>query len=145
MNQFFDTSVLIAASMADHPRHERAFAALDQVRRGEHAGWISQHAIAEFYAVLTAAPVTPRIHPSEALRMLEDNLLPYFHVVPLDPADYVEVVREMARDGWRSGRVYDALHLRCARKQPIDRVFTYNEKDLRACAPSGWKDRIGEP
>lgn len=69
----------------------------------------------------------------------------HFHVIPLDPADYVEVVREMAVRGWRSGRIYGALHLRCARKHPIDRVYTYNEKDYRACAPEDWKDRIGEP
>lgn len=145
MNLFFDTSVLIAASVAEHPRHGRAFAALDQIRRGEHKGWISQHTIAEFYAVLTAAPVTPRIHPSEALRILEENLLPHFQVIALEPVDYAEVVREMASGGWRSGRVYDALHMRCARKQPIDRVYTYNGKDYRACAPEDWKDRIGEP
>ena len=69
----------------------------------------------------------------------------HFHVIPLDPADYVEVVREMAVRGWRSGRIYGALHLRCARKHPIDRVYTYNEKDYRACAPEDWKDRNGEP
>lgn len=145
MKLFFDTSVLIAAVMAGHPRHRRAFAALEQVRAGEHEGCISQHTLAEFYAVLTAAPVTPRVHPAEALRILEDNLLPYFQVIPMDPADYVEVVREMAAFGWRSGRIYDALHMRCARKHPVDRVYTYNEKDYRACAPEDWKDRIGEP
>lgn len=145
MNLFFDTSVLIAATIAEHPRHPRAFAALEQIRGGEHQGWISQHTIAEFYAVLTAAPISPRIHPSEALRILEDNLLACFQVIALEPLDYAEVVREMAAYGWRSGRIYDALHLRCARKAPIDRVYTYNGKDFRGCAPAEWLDRIGEP
>ena len=145
MKLFFDTSVLIVATMTEHPRHRRAFAVLQQVRSGEHEGWISQHGVAEFYAVLTAAPTTPRVHPTEVLRIIEDNLLPYFHVIPLDPADYVDVVREMAANGWRSGRIYDALHLRCARKQLIDRIYTYNEKDYRAWAPEDWRDRIGEP
>lgn len=145
MNFFFDTSVLVSASIASHPRHVRSFEALQQIRHGDHRGWISQHTIAEFYAVLTAAPLTPRIHPSEALRILEDNLLPHFQVISLDPPDYVETVRHMAADGWRSGRIYDALHMRCARKQPIDRIYTFNGKDFRACAPVEWHSLICEP
>ena len=46
---------------------------------------MSQHSVAEVYAVLTSAPLKPRIHPSEALRILEDNLLPHFRIVALDP------------------------------------------------------------
>ena len=92
---------------------------------------MSQHTLAETYAILTSAPLTPRIHPGEALRIIEDNILPLIEIVGLEPDDYREAVREMAAGGWRSGRIYDALHLRCAGKQPIDRIYTFNVGNSR--------------
>ena len=87
MNDFFDTSVLVAASVASHPHHARAFRTLESLKRASNHGFMSQHAVAELYAVLTAAPFQPRIHPSEAQRILEENLLPSFTIVPPDPSD----------------------------------------------------------
>jgi predicted nucleic acid-binding protein len=145
VNLFFDTSVLVAASSAGHPHHAPAFQALLSLNAGGNRGWISQHSVAEVYAILTGAPLIPRIHSSQALRILEDNLLPHFHVIALTPKDYREVIRELAAADWRSGKVYDALHLRCARKQPIDRLYTFNVKDFRALAPKELQDKIGAP
>ena len=145
MNLFFDTSVLVAASSASHPRHAQAFQALQSMKAEHHRGWMSQHGLAEIYAVLTGAPLVPRIHPSEALRILEENVLPHFHIVALTPKDYREVIRELAAADWRSGVVYDAMHLRCARKQPIDRLYTFNVKDFRDLAPRDFQDKIGAP
>lgn len=105
---------------------------------------MSQHAVAETYAILTSAPLVPRIHPSEALRIIEDNILPWISVVVLDPEDYREVLRNMAAGGWRSGRIYDALHLRCAEKQEIDRIYTFNVKDFQQLAPH-LKAKIAAP
>ena len=145
MNLFFDTSVLVAASSASHIHHPQAFAALSLIQAGGNQGWMSQHSVAEVYATLTSAPLTPRIHPSEALRIIEDNLLPHLRIVALKPADYREVIREVAAAGWRSGKVYDPLHIRCALKQPIDRLYTFNVKDFRALAPKELVDRIAAP
>ncbi len=105
---------------------------------------MSQHALAETYAILTSAPLVPRIHPSEALRIIEDNFLPWITVAPLTPYDYTEVIREMAAGGWRSGKVYDALHLRCAVALEIDRILTFNVKDFQQLAPQ-WRDKIAAP
>ncbi len=135
MNLFFDTSVLIAASSASHIHHPQALAAIASLRSGKNHGWMSQHAVAETFAILTSAPLVPRIHPSEALRIIEDNFLPWISVVALGPEDYKEVVRDMAAGGWRSGKIYDALHLHCAAKQEIDRIYTFNVKDFQQLAP----------
>jgi predicted nucleic acid-binding protein len=145
VNLFFDTSVLVAASSAGHVHHPQAFAALNLIRAEGNQGWMSQHSVAEVYAILTSAPLTPRIHPTQALRILEDNLLPHFRVVALEPTDYQEVIRELAAADWRSGKVYDALHIRCARKQPIDRLYTFNVKDFQALAPKELHDKIAAP
>jgi predicted nucleic acid-binding protein len=135
VNLFFDTSVLIAASSATHSHHRHALAALASLRDGKNHGWMSQHTVAETYAILTSAPLTPRIHPSEALRIIEDNILPWISIVPLDPDDYRRAIREMAAAGWRSGKIYDALHLQCAAKQPMDRIYTFNVIEFQQLAP----------
>ena len=106
---------------------------------------MSQHSVAEVYAILTAAPLTPPIHPGEALRILEENLLPHLQIVALTPKDYREVIRELAATDWRSGKVYDALHLRCARKQPIDRLYTFNVRDFRALAGEDFREKVCAP
>lgn len=144
MNLFFDTSVLVAAFVQTHPHYSPAFTALELVRTQEHQGWISQHTVAEVYATLTALPVHPRIYPSLALRILEDNVLPYCQVVTLDPGDYRVVIRDLAAKDWRSGKIFDALHLHCAKKQPIDRIYTFNVRDFRQLAPE-LQDKIAAP
>jgi len=80
---------------------------------------MSQHAVAETYAILTSAPLTPRIHPTDARRIIEKNILPLIRIVALEPEDYLAAVVDMADGDWCSGKIYDALHLRCAEKQPI--------------------------
>ena len=144
MNLFFDTSVLIAAASASHPHHAQALSAMALLREAGNHGWMWQHTVAETYAILTSAPLVPRIHPAEALRIIDDNILPWISVVALDPDDYREAVREMAAGGWRSGKVYDSLHLRCAGKQPIDRIYTFNVREFQQLAP-GMKAKIMAP
>lgn len=145
MNVFFDTSVLVAASVGSHPGHERALAALESVKDGTDHGYLSQHSVAEVYSVLTSAPLSPRIHPSEAQRILEENLLAHLEVVALEPKDYRELIQELAAADCRGGKVYDALHLKCAGKQPVDRLYTLNVRDFRALAADDFAGRIREP
>jgi predicted nucleic acid-binding protein len=135
VNLFYDTSILVASSSASHIHHTQAIFALRLLRNDRNHGWISQHAIAETYSILTSAPLVPRIHPSEAVTILEENILPYVQVVSLERADYQKVIREMAAGLWRSGKIYDALHLCCAEKQPIDRIYTFDVSDFRRLAP----------
>lgn len=141
---FFDTSVLVAASVASHPHHRSAAAAIENVRRKTHRGWISQHGVAEVYAALTSLPVSPRIHPADALRIIE-GLLQHFHVAELEPSDYVAVLKEVAARNWISGRVYDALHVYCARKVDCRCLYTLNLKDFRAVASEDFTNRIQPP
>ena len=76
-----DANVLIAASIQEHPHHVSAFRTVERVTQGRVKGCIGTHALAEFYSVLTRAPFSPRVHPSEAGRFLEDNILPHFELV----------------------------------------------------------------
>jgi predicted nucleic acid-binding protein len=145
MRLFFDTTVLVAASSRDHPHHLQALPALRRVVARQDRGFISAHSIAEVYAALTRLPVEPRIHPVEAARIVTDNLLPHFEVVPLDKADYLEAMDVVKDGGWTGAKIYDALLLRCAVKSNVDRVYTFNLADFLRLAPLSLRDKICAP
>jgi predicted nucleic acid-binding protein len=145
MRIFFDSSVLVAASSRGHPNHLEAFPALRRVASGQDKGVISTHSIAEVYAVLTRLPVEPRIHPREAARIVTENLLPHFEVVPLDRDDYSAALSMVEHGGWVGARIYDALLLRCAAKRSVDRIYTFNLRDFRLLAPEKLQARIYAP
>src|SRR5271166_501224 len=100
MNIFFDTNVLVAASSSSHPHYIQAFPALRRVTAGQDRGFISSHSIAEVYAALTRLPIDPRIHPTEAARIVTDNLLPHFEAVPVERGDYLTALNIVKDGGW---------------------------------------------
>ena len=55
MRVFFDTSVIVAASVADHPHHSRAWPALQRVAIGKDQGFVGAHSIAKIYDALLLA------------------------------------------------------------------------------------------
>jgi predicted nucleic acid-binding protein len=97
---------------------------VSSIKDGVLQGCISTHGLAECYAVLTRAPFSPRVHPAEASRFLEDNIIPHFELVTLSADDYKLVLSGSAKAGLVGGVVYDALHLESARKAGCDRIFT---------------------
>ena len=145
MKAYIDTNVLVAASVQEHQHHVQSFDLIKAVKDGALQGCISTLGVAEFYSVLTRAPFNPRIHPAEAGRLLDDNILPYFELVALSADDYKVVLRSCANAGLIGGVVFDALHLHSAQKAGCDRVYTFNVKDFRALAQFDLADRIAAP
>ena len=115
MRLFFDTSVLVAASERSHPHHERALPLLQRVAKGEDAGVMSAHSLAEVYA-------------AEAQRIVTENILPHFEIVTLTREDYTAVIQDMGARGIPGARIYDALLLRCAAHSAADRILTFNQR-----------------
>ncbi|MGH7840972.1 MAG: type II toxin-antitoxin system VapC family toxin, partial [Candidatus Binataceae bacterium] len=111
MKAFFDTNVLVAASERDHPHYGQASPALRRVITQKDQGFMSVLSIAEMYAALTRLPVQPRIHPSEAKRMITDNILPHFELVPVGRKDYLAALELVGDGGWSGAKIYDALLL----------------------------------
>jgi predicted nucleic acid-binding protein len=144
MKVYCDTSVLVAASVSAHPHHAQSLALLRQVRGGKLKAVISAHGIAEFYAVLTRAPLIPPVYPSEAWRLLAENILPHFHVAALSAAQYTAVLRQAAEKGWTGGLVYDALHLAAASSNHCERIYTFNLRHFLQLAPQ-LRDAICSP
>lgn len=145
MKAYLDTNVLVAASVQEHPHHEQSFDLLKAVKERTLQGCIGTHGLAEFYSVLTRAPFTPRVHPAEAGRFLDDNILPYFEIVALSADDYRAVLHSCSNASLIGGVVFDALHLYSAQKAGCDRVYTFNLKDFRALAPPELEGRIVAP
>jgi len=132
---YFDTNVLVAAGLENHPHHIPAEAALRKVHNREIEGWVSAHSVAEFYAVMTRAPLTPPVYPSEAWQILERNVFPHFTVASLTADEYRDVVRHCAETGCAGGRVYDALHLAAARKADCGQIYIFNLRHFCELAP----------
>ena len=145
MNIFFDTSVLVAACVRDHPHHVQAFPALRRVVARTDRGFISNHSIAEIYSVLTRLPIVPRIHPAEAARIVTDTVLQNLETVPLAKRDYLEALTAVQHGGWIGAKIYDALLLMCAAKCGADRIYTFNLGDFRALAPASLQSKICAP
>ena|SRR5579859_2986312 len=144
MRVYFDTAVLVAASVAGHPHHSQSALALESAMKKRFAGHVSGHGLSEVYAVLTRTPFSPAIYPAEAWKLVQANILPYFEIVTITPQMYRETIRECAENGWMGGRVYDALHLRCARKSDCERILTFNVRHFQQLAPD-LTQRIGAP
>jgi predicted nucleic acid-binding protein len=135
MKVYCDTSVLVAASVSAHPHHTQSLALFAQVRAGKLEGVVSTHGTAEFYAVVTRAPLIPPIYPSEAWRLLAENILPHFQVAELSAVQYRSVLRQAAEKGWTGGLVYDALHLAAATGNRCKRIYTFNLRHFLQIAP----------
>jgi predicted nucleic acid-binding protein len=145
MRVFFDTSVLVAASESSHPHHALALPALRRVAKGEDTGFIGMHSIAETYAALTRLPVQPRIHPVEASRIIRENILRRFTLVPAGEAEYLQALSAVQDNGWPGAKIYDALLLACAARSGAERIFTFNLSDFRRLAPAELQARVCSP
>ena len=51
--------------------------------------------------------------------------------------DYADAIRRVSQGGFASGVVYDALHVCCAERIPVDRILTANLADFERLRPAG--------
>jgi predicted nucleic acid-binding protein len=142
---FFDTSVLVAASVAAHPHHARALPLLSRALQGQDQGLVGMHSLAETFSALTRVPVSPRIHPSEANRIIRLNILACCEPVAAEQEDYLWAIATVEKLGLGGGKVYDALLLACAAKSDVERIYTFNLADFKALAPSEILGRVCAP
>lgn len=134
MRVFLDTSVLVAAVIAQHGDHDRAFALLDRVQSGNDDGVVSAHSLAEVYATLTKLPAPFRHTPEQALLSIQENILKHFTTSTLSGNDYAALIKEAAAAGIQGGTVYDAVLMKSAGKAGVDKIFTLNLRHFQAVA-----------
>ena len=102
------------------------------------------HSLGELYSALTSLPVSPRILPAEAYRIIGTNVRAHFRLIPATAEMYAAAIDVCVRQSFGGGKVYDALLLGCARKAGCNRIYTFNLGDFRRLAPD-LADRIASP
>lgn len=137
MKALLDTSVLVAALVKPHPEHQRALPWLTRAKSKSSELVISSHTIAELYAVLSTLPVSPRISPGLAWRLIHESIEPHVSIVSLTSSEYLAVVKHQSDLGLFGGAVYDALIAKAAQKSGADRIVTFNVDDFRRVWPEG--------
>jgi predicted nucleic acid-binding protein len=129
----FDTSVLVAALVANHPRHERAIRWVRAAAERDIEAQCSWHAVAETWSVLTRLPITPAITP-ELARIAVERLTRHVTPIQLGEVEYRGAIARCAERGLRSGAVFDALHLIAAEQSRADLLLTFNASDFTRLA-----------
>lgn len=127
----FDTSILIAGFVASHPKHKEVLPWIQRARAQELEWAVSAHSILECYAVLTRLPLSPRLSPSLAKIILEENVEKSAKVISLSADDYFSLMKNAANLGLTGGIVYDAIILQSAKKIKAKGILTLNMKDFQ--------------
>ena len=134
MNVLFDTSVIIAASLPQHPNHAPCFIDLQATKAVDIQGYLSTHSLAELYSVLTRMPSQPRMSPQDA-KCLIDRHLEHLETVTLERADYQAAIAQMTALKLPGGGIFDALIAQAALKSSAERLLTLNPKHFTRLSP----------
>ena len=86
----------------------------------------------------------PRIQPAEAARIITDEILPHFEMMPVGEKHYTEALKLVGEGGWSEAKIYDALLVGCAERCGAEQIYTFNLVDFRQLAPH-LADRICTP
>lgn len=137
MRVLFDTSVLVPAIVQTHPQHSSAVSWLQRAHAGEIDFLVTSHCLAELYSVLSTLPSRPKIAPSLAWRLVQDNVLSKARLIPLSPADYSAAIQSASERSLSGGVIFDALIARAAQISAAECLLTFNTKDFRRVWPEG--------
>lgn len=128
---YLDTSVLVAAFVADEPRHKSCASVVS----GAQNAYVVSHGLVECFSVLTGGRLGCRVSASMAASIIEHNIVKRMTVVSLSPRDVLRVLIQAEENGIRGGGIYDALHLAAARKVEADEIYTLNRRHFGVFAP----------
>jgi predicted nucleic acid-binding protein len=120
---FFDTTVLVAALLPDHPHHARSFPVFASATRKQAA--CAAHSLAEAYSTFTRYPGKERMS-AEAASLMVQGIEQRFTLVWLAGDEYSAAIRRMAQLGVVGGAVYDGLVAACALKARAEHLYTWN-------------------
>jgi len=137
---FLDTSVLLAGLIDFGPQSAPAQTLLHLVAEkrvpAPATGW---HCCLEFFSVATRVPAEFRVTPSDAVRLLEEEIFSRMAVHDLPAADRLPMLRAAARDAITGGRVYDAHIAEVARAAGADVVVTDNRRHFLSALRYGMR------
>jgi predicted nucleic acid-binding protein len=129
---FFDTSVLIAASLLQHEHHTPSAAAYLKAEKKN--ACCAAHSLAEVYSSLTRMPGSQRMGSDQALLLL-DQVRERLTVITLDEEDYYSAIASAVALGIVGGTIYDALLAKCAIKANATIIYTWDLDHVRLLGP----------
>lgn len=135
MKALFDSNVLVSALVETHPFHIKAISWLTKVKQKEINGIIRAHSLAEVYSALTNLPIYPKISPTLALHLIQQNILPIFEFAELTVEDYKAVLNVASENQLIGGTIYDSLIAHVAYKTQVDKLLTFNTKHFKKAYP----------
>ena len=140
MSVFVDTSVLLAGLVDFGPQSAPAQSLLHAVaekRLSESAtAW---HCCLEFFSVATRLPPEFRITPSDATRLLEEEVFGRMAVHDLPAGGRIPMLRAAAREAIAGGRIYDAHIAEVARALRAEVVVTDNRRHFLSALRYGMR------
>lgn len=135
---FLDTSVLLAGLVDFGPQSAPAQSLLHFVAEKQVTGaGTAWHCCLEFFSVSTRLPPEFRLTPSDAARLLEDEVFGRMAVHDLPASDRLAMMKAAARDGTAGGRIYDAHIAEVARAAGAAVVVTDNRRHFVAALRHG--------
>lgn len=129
VSTFLDTSVLLAGLIDFGPQSAPAQSLLHAVAEARvtqpTTAW---HCCLEFFSVSTRLPPEFRLTPSEAARLVHEEVFSRLAVHDLPASGRSPLLQAAARDAIGGGRIYDAHIAEVARAAAADVVVTDNRR-----------------
>lgn len=129
-----DTSVIVAALQAWHQEHEEARELLHDLLASEDEVLLPTHVLLEVFSVMTRLPPPHRLHPRDALRLLEGTFRGSARLAALGEEEHWGLLRTFAERGTSGGATYDALILHVSILAGAERILTFNRRDFERLA-----------
>lgn len=135
---FLDTSVLLGGLIDLGPASRGAQKLYDLVAAGRlgrpRTAW---HCCLEFYSVATRLPEEFRLTPKDAVTLIEQEILGRLEVFELPARLRRSLLADVARQGVRGGRLYDAHIAAIARASGSQIVVTENVRHFAGLEAAG--------
>ena len=128
MKALLDTSVLVAAFLADHTHHIASLNLFLRFKKDE-AG-CGAHTLAELYSTMTRLPGKHRVSAENAMLFLAQTR-ERLTVVTLTGNEYYDAIQSASAKGVTGGTIYDALLASCALKAKAEILYTWNVRHFQ--------------
>lgn len=140
----FDSSVLVAGMVARHPAHDACWLFLEKALAREFVMLVMTPTLAETHAALTSLPLSPRITPALAARLIKENVESVARIVPVQAEDYSAAARTVAEFDAPKQAIHRAVLIACAERLEADRLVTLHPHDYLRLWPDG-ADTVAAP
>jgi predicted nucleic acid-binding protein len=135
---FLDTSVLLAGLVDFGPQSAPAQRIMHGVaEKTTTSAGTAWHCCLEFFSVATRLPPEFRLPPSDAVRLLQEEVFARLAVHDLPAADRVPLLKAAAQESIAGGRIYDTHIAEVARAAGAGVIVTDNRRHFLAALRHG--------